>query len=280
MNVGEMFDLMDLLIDKRGAPYYETDEKEKFLNLAQWHFVKTRYKEFEKTEKRKDDLRTISRQIDITGSGLGTFPADFEGFFLSLDLPVFKRVRYMFLTGLYLQIQDILREAKPLQIDDRGSLIRDPFNKPTDEFPLYTVRSQLASPGSFQTNTLRFPAGHIQILCDTQPTKAIVYYLKIPNPIQLGSDTLIQPPAVLSLDQIYYVVNPVTYNGGLYDSGEILFGINPNTFTLGSVRTRIECELPEHTHEEIVNIAVDLILTNTEDYQKKQSQIADEARME
>ena len=51
-----MHELCDLLIDKADAPWFNADEKDSFINLAQIEFVDNSYRLFEYNEEVREKL--------------------------------------------------------------------------------------------------------------------------------------------------------------------------------------------------------------------------------
>jgi hypothetical protein len=189
MTFDEMHELVDVELDKHDLPWFETEEKDLWLNLALNEFVKTRYREFEINEKRREDIRTLIRELTGTTASV-VLPGDFM-FALSLK-------------GEFSVIdcgQSLVKERsiRPAQHDDINKMKSDPFNTPDNNHPLYV---------SNQTG--------YTIESESTPVGWTLTYLKLPNPID------------------------ATNNGGA----------SP--------------DLPEYTHEEIVNIAVRKIMGNIE----------------
>ena len=61
MNLAEAYDMMDLLLDESNAPYFTTEEKDKFLNLAISDFINGHYQKMTADE---DSRRALSGCID------------------------------------------------------------------------------------------------------------------------------------------------------------------------------------------------------------------------
>src|SRR5210317_1243620 len=61
MTIQEMHDLADLLIDKANAPWFTTDEKDKFITLAQIEFLDSSYRFFEYNEEIREKLLPLVR---------------------------------------------------------------------------------------------------------------------------------------------------------------------------------------------------------------------------
>lgn len=199
-----MHDLADLLLDKAGAPWFDSLEKDKMLNLAMMEFVKTRYKELETNEKRRKDLISIVKKESFS---------DAAGF-SSLAFPHASFPDLLFILGVQLRFNKTCdgvqstfdTYAQPRQWDDHYRNATNSFNKPTDRYPVYT---------EYSDNTLT--KNYVLIHSTTAPIRAEIAYLATPDPINAT--------------------------------------VSPNS----------SCVLPEHTHEEIVNLAVRKMMSNIAD---------------
>ena len=128
MNIIEMHNLCDLLLDKANSPWFTTEEKDKFLNLAHAEFAESRYSEFELNERvRKELLPLVRRHTD-------------SGATINLD----SISNYMFTLSLMGEFPNLcgvgttMRKISPLQLDDEAENLLDPFNKPANDNALYT----------------------------------------------------------------------------------------------------------------------------------------------
>ena len=131
MNFAEAHEYIDVLLDKHDLPWFETEEKDIFLNMSQQEFVNTRYKEFEINEKRREDIRTLITTSTGTGASVAV-PADML-YVLSL-----KGTFAIEECG-----QTIQRELhiRPMQHDDINKILNDPFNSPTNSDPSYVTEA-------------------------------------------------------------------------------------------------------------------------------------------
>jgi hypothetical protein len=161
MNIVEMHTLCDLLLDKANSPWFSSEEKDSFLNLAHEEFVQNNYELFELDERiRKYLLPLVRRQI---GTNTSTINLDsIKDYMYTLNLMgQFKKVCG---TGTELQ------KVSPLQLDDEGENEKDPFNKSADDNPLYTEENTGAN-------------NVILIMSDNTPASFILKYLKVPRQV-------------------------------------------------------------------------------------------------
>jgi hypothetical protein len=111
----------------------------------------------------------------------------------------------------------------------------------------------------------------IELITDGQYTISNYFlrYIRKPNRVNYaltGSQTSGTSNIV---DNIKYLVsvNTVTYNGVTYGVGEVFTGVlGVTTFTgTGTATAQIaHCDLPEHTHREIVLLTVKILTENIE----------------
>lgn len=128
MTFSEMHERVDVQLDKHDVPWFEPEEKDIWLNFALNEIVKVRYKEFEKNEKRREDIRTLV--TTLTGSGATVaIPSNFM-FALSLK-GTFDVVE----CGISKVVERFIR---PIQHDDVNKIKGDPFNSPSNFHPIYT----------------------------------------------------------------------------------------------------------------------------------------------
>ena len=128
MTIIEMHDYVDLLLDKANSPWFTSDEKDKFLNLAQDEFVENRYDKFELDERTRKELLPLVRLE--TGSSVSV-----------IDINLIPNFRYTLnLIGEFNKTcgtGTMFNRIHPLQLDDEGSNENDPFNKSSDSNPCY-----------------------------------------------------------------------------------------------------------------------------------------------
>ncbi|MBR9682118.1 MAG: hypothetical protein GOV02_00405, partial [Candidatus Aenigmarchaeota archaeon] len=189
----ELHDLVDILLDKYQAPWFDATEKDRFLNLALMEYVKENYSKFELDEKVKQNILPLVRTIRVAGPtsvfSTETLPnfmffLSMNGFFNDPDcnrtvkdvkwnhdsslpntaIPTTDahplkadRANLVTKTTDTTLTDTIRRSIQPIQLDDISTSAGDPFNKPEDEHPKYVARAD--------------HKGHqfIQIYSDTEP---------------------------------------------------------------------------------------------------------------
>lgn len=129
MTIVEMHELCDLLLDKADSPWFNSIEKDKFLNLAHAEFFESRYRQFEFDERTRKELLPLvktytqsnSATIDLSSIPSYVFTLNLIGTFKSKCG-----------TGT------TKRPIVPVQLDDEAYNEIDPFTKSDNEFPTYT----------------------------------------------------------------------------------------------------------------------------------------------
>lgn len=201
MTIQEMHTLCDLLLDKANAPWFNPVEKDVFLNLAQMEFVKTRYSEFEKNEKRREDLTSLVRRQVFTNTK---------------EINLSNITDFLFILSVSGKVNNCgtlsIEEISPVQHDDFVRGQKDPFNKSSLKNVLYVHINN-------GTSNL------IEIQLDDVLEEVTLVYLKSPVKVSLSGN--------------------------------------------------INCEISEHTHEEIVNLAVRKMMMTVQDqnYQVQMNEI-------
>ena len=249
MTVQEMHYELKLKLNKVDTQDYSNilvPEVDWYLNEAMTVFIKQRYgvtnikrEGFEETQKRIDDLKTLVVKEDpatptattipttvvSTTSDVGTYRADLSA--LAYD--------YMFLVRITCQstktsCQSGTKKLWGIQVqhDDLDTVLYDPFYKPSfewEEVPLV-----------FGEN----PDD------PTSDRKGAIY---------LYSD------GTFSVDSVFveYLRHPlrISYADGVVDSTGVPIGYN---YADGTPAAAVQnCELPQHTHKEVVDLAVAIV---------------------
>lgn len=158
MDIIQMHKLADLLIDKADAPWFTSEEKDMFINLAMKQIVDVNYREFEKNEEARAKLNTLVRTKS-------------EGTVAQVNLTTITDFRYtLALKGTTPDSCGnlITRKISPVQWDDEAGNQNDPFNKNSDANLGY-VQENIVGTGDV-----------LRILSDTTPTNVSLVYLKTP----------------------------------------------------------------------------------------------------
>jgi hypothetical protein len=161
----EMHTLFDVLMDKSGRPWFNASEKDLFFNLAQNEWVKTRYKEFEVNEKRREELSPLVRSITfgaVTDINVSTV-TDFM-FVLAME------ITYTYTNVCAGTSQPRTTYAKPMQLDDFYKVKDNAILKPSQRYPVYI---------EYATS----PSARILQIHGTTPTAVRMFYLKTPAAI-------------------------------------------------------------------------------------------------
>lgn len=197
MTIIEMHELCDLLIDKANSPWFTSEEKDKFLNLAHAEFAESRYRKFELDERVRKELLPLVRKS--VGSGVTEINYD-------------AIADYMFTLSVRGEFKKKCgngtkwAKVSPIQLDDEAENQNDPYNLNDNENPGYTE-------GNNGTNNVMY------IVSTDAPVNYILKYLKSPKIVLRDENT-------------------------------------PSN--------NVNSEMPKFTHEEICNIAVRMMLANTE----------------
>lgn len=172
MTITEMHKLADLLIDKANAPWFTSEEKDMFINLAIKQIVDVNYREFEKDEEARAKLNTIVRTTNL-------------GSVAQVDLTAITDFRYtLALKGTTPDSCGNLvsRKISPVQWDDEAGNQNDPFNKNSDTNLGY-VQENIVGTGNV-----------LKILSDTTPTNVTLVYLKTPVDVDASANVNCELP--------------------------------------------------------------------------------------
>jgi hypothetical protein len=275
MNIDQMHVAVKAGLDKtEGLSYaaFEVEELDFWLNEAIDRFVKTRYsgtnvkgESFEQSQKRTDDLRTLvmeARIVPVAAAGvtdkpysytvgIASFPTDYLLFLNDEVSIVFNHE----VTGVSTTLRTY---PVTCTSDTYSSKVNDPYSE-------HRLHLSTARP-------LRmFTAKGVELITDNSYTIPFYYmkYLRKPARVNYAL-TAAQTTATSNVvDGIVYRVsgNTVTYNGVTYNIGGYFTGvIGVTTFTgTGTATPQLaHCDLPEHTHREIVLLTVKILTENIE----------------
>jgi len=281
MTISEMHTAFKLELDKTNSlqyPSFTSIEIDYWLNKAIKEFVKTRYsgvnykKEgFEQTQKRIDDLRTLVREVTVPCTTTGAIKSIGTTNIISYVLTdgfnntVFVAAPYWLSLGeeVLLTLTNpagtIRQGVTEVTSDDYQSEIDNPYSS-------YILHYRSAKPlRLFYNNTIEFISDSTYVV-----TSAYVRYIKQPVPVNYTAVTGVVSGNILpGRRYIVATAGTITYNGISYAVGVTFLGVEGvTTFvsaggaTVNFVAT--DCELPEQSHDEVVALAVQLVLENIE----------------
>jgi hypothetical protein len=285
MNVTDMHTAVKLLLDKADTlnyPNYKGEEIDFFLNYAQDRFVKHRYdgvaarnRGFEETQKRTDDLRNIttSAQLSPLAAAVNNYP---NGRFV--NLPLTSSNKYWF--SITEQVEIVYPSCEPKKkLIKSGDVVAGQLYMVTSGSITYrgTLHDATNGPVTFTGAVGTFGGGSITKTVTTYTGTGVVYEATVERvnvkPIQhddynkLYKDPFNKP----TLDVGYKELLRLELDGQfeiLFPDANYIF----NALIIRYVREprRIsltlttDCELADHTHQEIVDMAVSSMLENIE----------------
>jgi len=284
MNIDQMHAAVKLGLDKtEGLTYaaFEPEEIDAWINEAIDRFIKIRYsgvnpkrESFEQSQKRVDDLRSLVKEIVLTPTqspsteveGDYTLSYKPNSYYLDQDSD-FPADYMLFLNDVvsitfYHEVTGVSTTLRTYPIvctsDTYSTKINDPYSE-------HRLHLSTARP-------LRlFSSKGIELVTDGQYTVTSYFlkYLRKPTRINYALTDSQTTGTSNIVDGINYLVSvdTVTYNGDTYSVGEVFTGvIGVTTFTGAGTATAqlAHCDLPEHTHREIVLLTVKILTGNIE----------------
>lgn len=156
-------------VDKLDAlllPNLLSSEIDLLLNQAQDRFVKQRYgktnvkrESFEETQKRIDDLKTITRQVTLAPAAYATDNIDVNARFFTLPTDYWfiiqERAQITYQDCKEEDVTEIV-EVRPIEHNEVSKILRDPFRKPNTAKVLRLMengRTELITAPSITLNT-------------------------------------------------------------------------------------------------------------------------------
>ena len=280
MNINEMHIDFDLELDKTSnleSPAFEPEEKDAWINKAIRKFVKTRYsginikrESFEQTQKRIDDLRSLVVEEDLEcfpgGSKRNCYIADLDDLSEEYWFALSEEVLIAFLS--LRDTAEIVAKTM-LVVDTVYFVVNDDV----------THGGKTFTPGEYFIATSNIYAGDgdvikvsdsvegvVQCTADTyrahidNPYSTHILHYEEASPLRLFIGSLVE----LITDGSYGVLK--YYIRYLKSPAEVDFISDP----------QVDCDLPEHTHDEIVKMAVSMALENIEQprYQSHMNEVA------
>lgn len=152
--------MFDQLCDKAGNPWFSAIEKDLYINMAQIEFMQTRSDMVEFNERRREDLAKMIKQYSASSTATINLTAITDFFRIDALLGVFDK------PGCSGQTMTV--SVPPIQFDDYGETLQDPFAVPIDK-----------EPGYIQYND-GVIASKIEVKSTNTPTTLILFYIKIP----------------------------------------------------------------------------------------------------
>lgn len=150
-----MHELCDELLDKADSPWFNSEQKDRYLNLAHSEFEENYYETFEVNERSRKALQPLVRKSIGSGAVVNLSSITDYMFTLSLKGEFPKKCG----TGTE------WNPIPPTQLDDTTENQKDPFNLNDNEFPSYTDTND-------GTNNIS------SIISTTAPLNYVLMYLK------------------------------------------------------------------------------------------------------
>ena len=136
MTYQQMANLLDLLCDKAGSPYFTASEKQSFLIIAVNDWVEMEYGKFEMDGEHKLNLLPIERPFTKANSSIIIIDTDVPNFrYLTRFVAKFEKTDCGGNKSFY------FKPIRPSRKDSIDVAKEDPFNKPTDEYPMYSYNN-------------------------------------------------------------------------------------------------------------------------------------------
>ena len=286
MTVAEMHTAVDVLFDKEDSlnyPNFGPEHKDFFLNLHQDRFVKHRYdgkaarnRGFEETQKRMDDLKNITEGVALVP--LATAAVNYpHGRFVTLPSAV-TDLYWFAITEQAL----VTRKACPTQaITASGSIVAGQlyivlggtsvvYNGTTyPSHTTFTGTTTTTATGAVVTVATYTGTGSVYIAkqerVDVKPMQHDDYNKIVTDPFnrpcldEKGKSLLRR----LEFQSKFEIIFP--HDDYIFDSYILRYIRKPRRISLSlPAPTGTDCELADHTHQEIVEMAVSSMLENTE----------------
>lgn len=158
----ELYKYAQVKYDKYASPHMTRRAFQWMYSEARKEWLKAKYKDYEVVESVRADLRPFNRDQDFANTK-------------KINLSAIGSNKVEFITAVWGDFEfqcngknTIYTSAiKPVSIDQAAELMRDPFNQPDDEFPIYLDRND-GQP-------------YIEILSTTTPQVVTVHYIKKPE---------------------------------------------------------------------------------------------------
>src|SRR4030042_524335 len=284
MNISEMHRAFKLELDKTSAlelPSFEPEEIDFWLNNGIRKFVKNRFTgidgrgSFEETTKRLEDLRSLVKEetLAVGSDSLkpNSYYANLEGlvnikwFILSEEVTIrYHDIRTPDSYSTKRQgITQCTADTYRSHIDDPYSEHKLHYEEAKPLRLVYENKAELVTDGNYEV------------------TSYYVRFLKKPTRVNILTTAYTAATSDIKEGLTYVVsVDDIVYNGVVYHSAtsDTFVGVSTVTvFTGAGTATTViaSSDLPEHTHDEIVRLAVSMTLENIEQprYQSIQNEL-------
>ena len=158
-----MHKLCDIILDKNDAPWFNPEEKDEWIKLAELEFVKNKMDTYEVDEKGRKDLLTLALSTTVSNSSS-----------INMTTPPLNELMYTTqVVGVFKDScsgKDYTRAIAPVQLDDEAELKNDPFYSLDDDMPGYIETYE---------NGFR----ELIIKSSTVPVSVTMRYIKKPRPV-------------------------------------------------------------------------------------------------
>lgn len=212
MTLQEIYNLTQSLLDKSGSPYFGEDAVSDFINLAINDFIETTYENFEKNQEFRLRLQSLYVPFTI-----------FNKREILLKTPELSNFRYLtHISAKFDKVDcdgnnvEIEVNVRPAPMDSIDVIKKDPFNKPTDEDPIYY----------YSANTSLEKV--LYVLSTTIPKEVNGVYIKNPTKVDIlaNPNTQFQFDDKLALEICQLAVkkmevNIENYNRAQFEAAEI-----------------------------------------------------------
>src|SRR3972149_10343470 len=154
----DMYDALNEGLNKEQTGTVFPDEFEILINKSQIEVIENRYFSVEGTQKRIDDLRelmvldelVVNTGPAVAGQEIFLLPYNPNANVITPKNPSGTNNGYLFMLAAAFQIQylnspcnstglSLLIKAKPMRSDKRYEIVRDPFNRPSEERLYYQI---------------------------------------------------------------------------------------------------------------------------------------------
>jgi len=266
-------------------------------------------KGFEQSQKRVDDLKnlvtlrfaSVTPEASYVDMGMNIYRAQLDNLYNDVAHTTPSTEDYMFfLKGSVGRTRGTCSDwqmSKQIQQDDIFAITADPFNRPTNIPLIFFEDSDICvwvpddtTVNNFSVSFIRKPSVISYTGNTTNTIRLVVRADATDTSITLSDGTIAEPititGGVLTTDEIATAIDTAITTAGLAFDNVVVAGnvvtisstqnisyLVPINLNVTTTAASVDCELSEHTHEEIVQMAVQIILENIES-QRSQTQEA------